>query len=138
MAVDLMNNALSFTAAPGEPFIQVTGTGLWSPAEIERHFRALDKVLRPLRVRHGFARILIDMSEAKVQTVDAAAALDRWTGLTYRERDEVAVICTSTLLAMQTRRTAKIYHRAVFTERTAAIAWLLSDKTAASRSVRSA
>lgn len=133
-----MNNALSFNAAPGDPFIQVTGTGLWSPTEIERHFRALDKVLRPIRTRHGFARLLIDMSEAKVQTADAAAALDRWTGLTYRERDEVAVICTSTLLAMQTRRTAKIYHRAVFTEKTAAIAWLLSDKTAAAHSARSA
>jgi hypothetical protein len=102
-----MNNALSFTAVPGEPFVQVTGTGLWSPAEIERHFRDLDKVLRSIRARHGSARLLIDMSEAKVQTAESAAALDRWTGLTYRERDIVAVICTSTLLAMQTRRTAK-------------------------------
>jgi hypothetical protein len=134
-----MHNALSFTAAPGEPFVQVIGTGLWSPVEIERHFRELDKVLRPIRARQGFARLLIDMSEAKVQTVESAAALDRWTGLTYRARDEVAVICTSTLLAMQTRRTAKIYHRAVFTEKTSAIAWLLSDKTAAaSRPARSA
>jgi hypothetical protein len=134
-----MNNTLSFTAAPGEPFVHVTGTGLWSPPEIERHFRALDKVLRPIRARRGLARILIDMSEAKVQTAESAAALDRWTGLTYRERDEVAVICTSTLLAMQTRRTAKIYHRAVFTEKEGAIAWLLSDKSAAaSRPARSA
>jgi hypothetical protein len=134
-----MNNALSFTAVPGEPFVQVTGTGLWSPAEIERHFRDLDKVLRSIRARHGSARLLIDMSEAKVQTAESAAALDRWTGLTYRERDIVAVICTSTLLAMQTRRTAKIYHRAVFTERSSAVAWLLSDKSgAASPSARSA
>jgi hypothetical protein len=139
MVVALMNNALSFTAAPGEPFIQVTGIGLWSPPEIERHFRELDRALRSVRARRGFARLLIDMSEAKVQTVESAAALDRWTGLTYRERDEVAVICTSTLLAMQTRRTAKIYHRAVFTEKNSAVAWLLSDKsTAASRPTRSA
>lgn len=134
-----MNNTLSFNAAPGEPFIQVTGTGLWSPSEIERHFRELDKVLRAVRARRGFARLLIDMSEAKVQTAESAAALDRWTGLTYRERDEVAVICTSTLLAMQTRRTAKIYHRAVFTEKNSAVAWLLSDKSAAAaRPTRSA
>jgi len=124
-----MNNALSFNAAAGEPFIQVTGIGLWSPPEIERHFRELGKVLRAVRARHGFARLLIDMSDARVQTAESAAALDRWTGLTYRERDEVAVICTSTLLAMQTRRTTKIYRRAVFTEKNAAVAWLMSDKS---------
>lgn len=124
-----MNDPLSFTGAPGDPFIQVTGTGLWSPADIERHFRDLDKVLRGMRARRGFARVLVDMSEANVQTSEGAAALDHWTGLAYRERDEIAVICTSTLLAMQTRRTAKIYHRAVFTDKEAAIAWLLSDKT---------
>lgn len=125
-----MNNPLSFTGAPGDPFIQVTGTGLWSPADIERHFRELDRVLRTMRTRQGFARVLVDMSGAKVQTAEAAAALDRWTGLAYRERDEVAVICTSTLLAMQTRRTTKIYYRAVFTEKSSAIVWLLSDKAA--------
>jgi len=131
-----MNNPLTFTVAPGDSYIQVVGIGLWSPLDIERHFRDLDKVLRAMRARQGFARVLVDMSGAKVQTAEAAAALDRWTGLAYRERDEVAVICTSTLLAMQTRRTTKIYCRAVFTEKTSAVAWLLSDK--ASRPARSA
>ena len=131
-----MNSPLSFTGAPGDPFIQVTGTGLWSPADIERHFRELDKLLRNMRVRQGFARALVDMSGAKVQTAESAAALDRWTGLIYRDRDEVAVVCTSTLLAMQTRRTAKIYRRAVFTDKGSAVAWLLSDK--ASDKARSA
>lgn len=123
-----MGNPLSLTGAPGDPFIQATGTGLWSAADIEAHFRDLEKVLRPMRARQGFARVLVDMSGAKVQTIEAAAALDRWTGLTYRENDEVAVICTSTLLAMQTRRTVKLYRRAVFTDKVSAIAWLLSEK----------
>ncbi len=54
--------------------------------------------------------------------------MNQWTGLIYRERDEVAVICGTTLLAMQIRREARIYLRATFPEKKAAIAWLLSGK----------
>lgn len=136
-----MSNLLAISAAPGEPFILVMGSGLWPVEHVERHFRDLERELRAMRVRAGFARVLVDLAEAQVQTTEAAAMLNHWTGRIYRMRDEVAVVCTSTLLAMQLRRETKAYHRAIFPDRKAALAWLVSDKeapVAAKAHVRSA
>ena len=123
-----MPNRLAISAGPAEPYILVTGYGLWTPQQFEQHFRDLDRALRTMRIRAGFGRVLVDLSLAHVQTAECAAVMSQWTGLIYRERDEVAVICGTTLLSMQIRREAKIYHRATFQEKKAAIAWLLSEK----------
>ncbi len=130
-----MTNRLAISAAQGDPFILVTGCGLWSPDDVERHFRALDKALRIMRARVGAARVLVDLSDAAVQTAEATAVMNHWTSRIYRARDQVALICGTTLLAMQIRREAKIYQRVLFRKKPEAIAWLLSDKrSGASRS----
>ncbi len=126
-----MTNQLAISAAPGDPFILVTGIGLWSPNDVEAHFRALDKALRAMRARAGAARVLVDLSDALVQTAEAVAVMNQWTGRIYRARDQVALICGTTLLAMQIRREDKIYQRVLFQKKPEAIAWLLSDKRGA-------
>lgn len=122
-----MPNSLSIIATPGEPFILVQGCGLWSADAFEAHFRTLDRELRAMRIRRGFARVLVDLSDARVQTAEVAAVMNRWTARIYRPSDEVAVICGTTLLSMQIKREARIYQRTVFSDKAAAIAWLLSD-----------
>ncbi len=135
-----MPNRLTISAGPAEPYILVAGNGLWTPQQFEQHFRDLDRALGPRRARAGFGRVLVDLSGAHVQTSECAAVMSQWTGLIYRERDEVAVICGTTLLAMQIRREARVYHRAVFPDKKAALAWLLTDKApdGAGRPARSA
>lgn len=133
-----MTNIITITAAQGDPFILVTGHGLWSADYFEQHFRALDRELRAMRVRNGFARVLVDLSGSLVQTTEAAAVMNHWTARIYRPKDEVAVICGTTLLTMQVRREARIYERRIFTEKAPAMAWLLSDKKSGAAAARSA
>jgi hypothetical protein len=123
-----MTNSLTISAKPGEPFILVTGKGLWTADHFDRHFRALDRELRAMRARAGFARVLVDLSGALVQTAEATAVMNHWTARIYGPRDEVAVICAATLQAMQIKRGPGNYQRMIFPDRKAALAWLLSDK----------
>jgi hypothetical protein len=125
-----MTNSLNISAAPGEPFILVTGKGLWTADQFDRHFRALDRELRAMRARAGHARVLVDLSGALVQTAEATAVMNHWTARIYSPRDEVAVVCATTLQAMQIKREARDYRRMIFPDKKAALAWLLSDKQA--------
>lgn len=126
----MTNALLSISADPGQPYIQVTGSGLWAAEDVERHFRSLDQALRVMRHRAGCARVLVDLSEAPVQTADAAELMDDWTARIYRENDQVAVVCGTTLLAMQIKRKTKGYRRETFPEKAAALAWLMADAPA--------
>lgn len=123
-----MQNHIDISAAPGEPFILVTGVGLWTPAQFEAHFRRLDRDLRAMRARFGLARVLVDLSESVVQTAETAAVMKHWTRRIYRSSDEVAVISSSALLSMQIRHEDCAYRREMFRDWNAAVAWLLSDK----------
>jgi len=123
-----MLNALSISAAASEPFILVTGQGLWSAEHFDRHFRNLDRELRAMRARAGHARVLVDLSDARVQTAEVAAVMNHWTARIYQPRDEVAVVCGTTLLSMQIRRETRDYQRMTFADKASALAWLLSDE----------
>ncbi|MBO9574320.1 MAG: hypothetical protein J7494_01155 [Sphingobium sp.] len=122
-----MPNSLTISAEPGQLYILVTGSGLWTPDQVETHFRKLDGDLRVVRRRAGVARVLVDLGKAKVQTAEAAERMHHWTARIYRAGDQVAVICETALLAMQIKHQAKIYNRRIFPDREAAMAWLLSD-----------
>ncbi len=124
-----MQNTIGISVASGDPFILVMGHGLWTPTQFERHFHDLDRALRAMRARAGFARVLVDLSDSMVQTGETAAVMNHWTRRIYRTRDEVAVVSPSALLSMQVKREERIYRREVFPDRGAAVAWLLSDKT---------
>ena len=126
-----MPNSLSISASVRQPYVTVTGKGFWTPASLEQHYRRLDRDLRAMRARAGSARVLVDLSEAAVQTAETAAVMQRWTASIYRETDQVAVICATQLLAMQVRRQAQIRNLKTFTGKQEAIAWLLDDGQAA-------
>jgi hypothetical protein len=123
-----MPNSLSTSAAASAPYIHVTGSGMWTPQQLEQHFLALDRGLKAMRTRTGFARVLVELGEAKVQTAETAQIMQNWTARIYRETDQVAVICGTKLLAMQIRHQAKIRNLKTFADREAAVAWLLADQ----------
>jgi len=131
-----MPNSLSISANPGQPCILVTGKGLWTPDQIETHFRKLEADLHAMRKRAGAARVLVDLGEANVQTAEVAEQMHHWTARIYQARDRVAVICQTALLAMQIKHRVKVYNRRIFPDREAAMAWLLAD--ASSRVAESA
>ena len=122
-----MPNSLSISAAASQPFVTVTGAGLWSPDQLEKHFRELDHMLKTMRTHRGAARVLVDFGQAKVQTADAASVIKRWTARIYREQDQVAVVCGTSLLAMQMRHQAKVGNLKTFSDRDLAVEWLLAE-----------
>lgn len=125
-----MPNSLSISFTSDLPYIIVTGLGLWTPQQVDAHFRQLDRDLRLMRARYGAARVLVDLSKAKVQTAEAAELMHGWTGRIYRAEDQVAVICGTQLLAMQIKHQAKVYNLRTFPGQPAAIEWLLTDASA--------
>lgn len=127
-----MPNSLSISIPAGQAYILVTGSGLWTPDQVETHFGKLDRELRAMRARVGGARVLVDLRKAKVQTAEAAEKMKSWTGRIYRAEDQVAVICGTALLSMQIKHQAKVYNLRTFTDRQAATAWLLADASASS------
>ena len=124
-----MPNSLSTSAAGRQPYVLVTGSGLWTPAELEQHFGDLDRKLQAMRAKIGFARVLVNLGDAKVQTAEAATVIRKWTAQIYGENDQVAVVCGTSLLALQIRHQARVRNLKTFSDRDLAIQWLLADAT---------
>ena len=125
-----MSGQLSFSIGERSGVVHVTGAGLWTPEQVERHFRSLDLALRTVRRKHGLARTLVDLREAAVQTAETAQMMKDATARIYQPGDRAAAICATQLLAMQIRRAAQVHQLATFIDHDAALNWLLSDAPA--------
>lgn len=123
-----MDGHLSFEADLAAGFVTVSGSGMWSPARTETHFRELDHVVLKIRREHSSVRVLVDLREASVQTAETAAIVREWTTRIYRTADRVAVVCATALLALQIKRAAHVETLATFHEIEPAMTWIGSAK----------
>ena len=106
-------------------YVAVQGTGYWSPAYLDAHFAELADILVRLRKQRK-VRVLVDLTQAAVQSAGTAERLSHWTSKIYREEDRVAIVLASSLIKAQMRRVAIIANRELFLSRTAAMTWLLT------------
>jgi hypothetical protein len=125
-----MNGDLSFTIDERAALVCVTGRGIWSAERTATHFNNLDKALQRMRQQRGGARVLVDLREASVQTVETAQVMKQCTGRIYRDVDRVAVVCATALLALQIKHSAQVPDLATFLQVEPARAWVLAGKSA--------
>ncbi len=119
-----MDGHLSFETDLAAGFVTVSGSGMWSAARAEAHFRELEHTILKIRREHGSVRALIDLREASVQTTETAAIMREWTTRIYRVADRVAVVCATALLALQIKRAANVETLATFHEIEPAMTWI--------------
>ncbi|MBO9574321.1 MAG: STAS/SEC14 domain-containing protein [Sphingobium sp.] len=126
-----MSDIIEITATPRSTFILVEGVGMWTVDQVMRHFHNLDREVYAMRVRNGRVRVLADMSRAQVQTAEVARLMTSETARIYREHDRVAVIVATKLVAIQIKRTSRLYDLQTFEDRSPALAWLASEAPSA-------
>lgn len=119
-----MDGELSIEVNHRDGLITVLGSRMWSPAQMEAHFRDLERAVLKVRYAHGNVRLLVDLREASVQTADTAAVMHSWTTRVYQPADRVAVVCVSALLALQIKRAANVASLATFYELEPAMRWV--------------
>lgn len=104
--------------------LHVSGDGLWTPALADRHFRDLHQLVLRQRAARQRVLVLVDLTQAPVQTVETAKIIHEQTGRIYREADRVAVVCATMLLAMQIKHAAQIENMSTFEAIEPALLWL--------------
>lgn len=119
-----MNDELRFEVDHTSGLIRVIGTGIWSVERAETHFRNLDRAVQNVRQAHGKVNVLVDLRGAAVQPSETAAVIHDWTMRIYRAADRVAVVCATSLLALQMRRGVNIAPLATFHEIEPALRWI--------------
>ena len=119
-----MNDKLGFEVDHTSGLIHVIGTGIWTVERAETHFRNLDRAVQNVRRKHGKVNVLVDLRGAAVQPSETAAVIHEWTTRIYREADRIAVVCATSLLALQMRRGVNIAPLATFHEMEPALRWI--------------
>ncbi|WP_041391678.1 hypothetical protein [Sphingobium sp. SYK-6] len=115
---------LAFEVRERDGCVRVFGAGLWSPDEAQAHFRALEQTILKLRRERAPVRVLVNLREAAVQTAQTADLMRTWTARIYRAADRVAVVCATTLLALQIRHVANVPNLATFQDVFLAEEWI--------------
>lgn len=92
--------------------------------EVDRYLAVLGEVIRDARSRHGRVRVLADLRNSPVRTLEAAERLRMGNLALYRRGDRVALLVESSLLKMQLRRNLVADYQNIFLSPNAAETWL--------------
>jgi hypothetical protein len=104
--------------------MRLTGRGLFSIEQVEAYFTHYRRLAERMRRERGAVRVLADLREAAVQSVEVAGYVrDRGEGL-RREEDRFAVVLASSLVKLQMRRVVGSPQHAFFLSPAAAETWL--------------
>lgn len=98
--------------------------GFWQPDETDAHFLELERRVAAQRLRHGRARVLIDLTEAMVQAQPNVSSISDGARRSYRTGDKVALVVASALLGLQVKRIESAADIQVFGAVDEALRWL--------------
>ncbi|MDF0545198.1 hypothetical protein PX699_22860 [Sphingobium sp. H39-3-25] len=107
-------------------FVRVTRSGMWTESQARDHYRELDTLLKRIRLSSGGANVLLDLTQAMVQTSAVAKVIAEATANIYKPVDRVSVLCSSALVGLQIKRQARIDNLATFSDEAAALEWLFA------------
>ncbi|WBO20712.1 PilZ domain-containing protein [Sphingomonas abietis] len=107
-----------------ERMIRVTGTGIWSMALLDRHIDQLKRLVARSRAGGGGLRVLVDLSEAAVQTPAVAARIAQMTDEIYGPDDRVAIVVPSSQLKIRMRHLVRTARSRTFLAHVVAEQWL--------------
>lgn len=107
--------------------IFVHATGLWSIADVDRHYTHLGLIIADRR-RNGLPiRILSDVTEAQRQTRETETRILEHMERTYRPTDRVAILVADVADKMYVRARLGRAIVGVFSSQLPAEMWLMSD-----------
>lgn len=109
---------------PGSGLIRVMGRGQWSTAQVGVHFAALRNLLRQRRATGEPVRVMIDLRESEVQSLDTMDSISDARANLYAPEERVATIVESSTLRAQLKTVGTTENRAFFLSPTAARIWL--------------
>lgn len=121
-----MDGGQTFTVDIKTGICRITGTGMWSVADAEQHFREITVALRPLRQTGRAVVFLVDMRDADVQSRETAHAMSEGTQKLHRPTDIIAVVTRTVLHALQVEAFAKQGRLKTFQDMGEGQAWALS------------
>ncbi|MET0240157.1 MAG: hypothetical protein ABW184_09700 [Sphingobium sp.] len=101
-----------------------------SPADFDRHLPQYRELLGRSRARHGRSLHLVDATFSPVQTRDTFRHISQLSSGTILPDDRCALIVKSTLHRLQMSRLPHGETRRFFTDRDAAMEWLLEERQA--------
>jgi hypothetical protein len=108
-----------------------TADGLATAREFDTYLPITTELLGRSRARHGRSLHLVDAAANPVQARDTFDHMAISSARHVREDDRCAVVLHSALARMQIGRMTGSFTRQFFTDRAAAIGWLLAEAGAA-------
>jgi hypothetical protein len=107
--------------------ITVTGSGIWTVAEIDRHFEQLRRMIADLRAAGRPIRVLSDVTLAQRQSPEIEAHIRMQHDRTYRAGDRVAMLAVGIDERNYLRSILGDAEIAAFSSVLAAEMWLVED-----------
>jgi hypothetical protein len=107
-------------------FISITGTGFWSPAEIDDHFDELRDLIERMRTVRSDVRILVDLRESGAQSPETIVRISARIAAAYRDGDRIAMVLSSSLAKLQMKRAIQNLQHEMFVSPKAAEQWLMA------------
>jgi hypothetical protein len=122
-----------FTFDPAKSILHVSLSGFFNPTDLSEYLSSRAKEREQARHLSGRLRMIVDARAAPVQSPDTAAEVQSdWEDAIRSPLDKIAVIPSSALHAMQTRRTIQSEQIRVFMSVDEAEQWLMSDEAVSS------
>jgi hypothetical protein len=110
--------------------IKVTGTGIWTIAEVDRHFDQLRRMIATLRDAGRPVRVLSDVTFAERQSPEIEAQIQLQHDRTYRPGDRIAILTHDIDDRNYIRAIVGHAEVAAFSSVLAAEMWLVEDSLA--------
>ncbi|QDZ08096.1 hypothetical protein FPZ24_11895 [Sphingomonas panacisoli] len=107
--------------------IFVRGSGAWTRAEVDEHFRELRRVIQDMRNAARPIRILSDVTLAERQLPELEAHIKRQHSQTYKSGDRVALLVRDLDDKQHARAALGLADVAAFNSQLAAEMWLVED-----------
>ena len=104
--------------------VEINGCGFWSAAVVDEHFTELAIRVDQLRRTTQMIRVLVDLTEAMVQTAETTERLKYETRRIWRSDDRIATVVRSTLAGMQINRAVDVTNHRTFMNMADAQGWL--------------
>jgi hypothetical protein len=122
-----VTNKYEFSYDPVSGILLVNLSGYLLPDEIPTYLAQRLQNREEARRKAGQLRMLVDATEAPVQSADTVASVQRdWEDAVRSPHDRIAIVPSSALHAMQARRTIQSDQVRIFMSAEEARQWLIT------------
>jgi hypothetical protein len=104
--------------------LEIRCGGNWSMEDTLRYAQRTRVAVDATRARYGRVKVLIDAATGITQPPESIAHIQRMDTQIYRPADRIAIVVSSSLMKMQSKRVEMCATKEAFISRHAATTWL--------------